>query len=134
MKHVYKVVPVGNGDLYGWNEYDENGAIVRSSEQHYPSAMDAEKAIRTLAPSDDMIEVTGIHNINPEANLNVNLVKKADESDPYHGMTRVDKSIEDLQDPTPESGKAAKGRGKGLMESLGKGKKTEPYKKNKKSK
>lgn len=93
--HTYVVTLVGNGDLYGWKELDEKGERVNSSVQSYASAADAEKAIRSLAPSFDIVEVLAVSNVNTEANRNVNLVKP-DLLEDNFGMNPVRRSIETL--------------------------------------
>lgn len=94
-KHTFKTVPFGDGSLYGWNEYDEKGNVVRSSDQQWPSEADAEKSMRATATTADIVEVQNVKNINPEANRNVNLVKpSADVVNENAGMNVVPESIE----------------------------------------
>lgn len=92
--HVYKTSLAGDGSFYLWKEYDENGGLVRESEQMFNSEADAEKAMRAVAPSSDIVEVVNVKNINAEANLNVNLVKKSVTPENF-GMNAVSRSIED---------------------------------------
>lgn len=98
---TYKVVPVGDGSLYGWAKFDEKGARVDESVQHYSSAADAEKAIRTIANRDsEVVEVEGINNVNTDANKGVNLVVSKDAlNDRYHGMKPVEATVEAIADP-----------------------------------
>lgn len=93
--HVFKTTLAGNGGLYGWKEIDEKGDTVRESVQTYSSEADAEKAIRTLVSSNDIIEVETVKNINTEANTNVNLIKPEVKDDNF-GMTAVPKGVEEI--------------------------------------
>lgn len=98
---IYKTTPVGDGSLFGWIKYDEEGNVVERSVQNYPSEADAEKAIRTISTVNDTIEVEQIKNINPGDNGNVNLVRKnVPVNERTHGMTEVDESIEDKKNPS----------------------------------
>lgn len=72
---------------------DENGELVRESVQTYNSEADAEKAIRTLAGTKHIVEVINVKNINAEANINVNLIKKSVSEDNF-GMHVVSRSVE----------------------------------------
>lgn len=92
--HTYKTSLTGNGLAYCWKELDESGIVVRESSQTYNSEADAEKGMRAIASSTDIVEVINIKNINTEANTNVNLVKETAVGENY-GMNRVSKSIED---------------------------------------
>lgn len=94
---VYKVVPMGDGSMYGWKKFTPEGEVVEESQQRWPAALDAEKAVRALLNGSDRFETDGVHNINPEANRNVDIVKKTPVSDRFAGMTPVSKGIEDVQ-------------------------------------
>lgn len=111
-KYTYKTTTVGDGGLYGWNKFAENGDIVESSTQTWNTEADAEKAIRALASKEDTVEVNGIKNINPDSNVNVKLVTekenpatmpnpKGDEA--HAGMEVVHESIEDVADDKKEA-------------------------------
>jgi uncharacterized protein YegP (UPF0339 family) len=93
--HTWKTTLAGNGGMYGWKELDKDGGLVQQSTEMYASEADAEKAIRTIAPSSDIVEVMNVKNINPEANTNVNLVKPEAVKDQFAGMNLVSKSVED---------------------------------------
>lgn len=95
MPNVYKVVPVGDGSLYGWNKYNENGDILENGPQYYPSAADAEKELRTLVTGDDRIEVEQKSNVNKDSNKNVDIVVGPEEDDRHAGMRPVKKSVEE---------------------------------------
>lgn len=111
--YTFKTTRVGDGSLYGWNKYDQNGDIVEQSTQNWPSEADAEKAIRTVATSNDKIEVEQIKNINKSENGNVNLLKKEEEvNDRSYGMTEVSESIENT--PNAQAGR----RGAGVDRSV----------------
>lgn len=97
--HVFKTTLAGNGGMYGWKEMNQNGELVRQSTEMYASEADAEKAIRTIAPSTDIVEVMNVKNINPEANTNVNLVKPDAVKDQFAGMNLISKSVEDAEEP-----------------------------------
>lgn len=97
--HTFKVVPMGDGSVYGYKEIDENGSTVRVSEQSWPTEADAEKAIRAIRGEAE-IEVTDIKNINAEANQGVNIVRPEEEArDRNHGMTEVHESVEEKAKP-----------------------------------
>lgn len=97
---TYKVMPVGNGSMYGWNKFNAKGEIVESSLQSWPSAMDAEKALRSFVSAPDVIEVQGMSNVNPEANRNVVVVvPPKQEEDRFNGMTPVPGSVSGAADP-----------------------------------
>lgn len=115
---TYKTTLVGDGSLYGWNKFNSKGEIVESSTQTWNSEADAEKAIRTIATGNDIVEVVSIKNINPDSNVNVSLVKKPEpdavlpnpHGDERHaGMAVVDKSIEDAgHEPKEKAPKKSK--------------------------
>lgn len=101
--HTYRTTPVGDGSLYGWKEMSADGAVVRVSTQSWPSEADAEKAIRTIAPESDIVEVLAVNNINKEANRNVNVVQKVAPITEAYGVNPVSHSIDEL---LPEDVKA----------------------------
>lgn len=74
-KFVLKVVTVGDGSLYGWAKYNQDGEVVETSDQNWPAAMDAEKAARAIANENQVLEVDKVRNINSDANVNVEVVK-----------------------------------------------------------
>lgn len=93
---IYKVTPVGDGSLYGWSKYDQDGGLIEESVQNYPTEADAEKAARTLLTGEDRIEVKDIKNVNPEANRKVDLVvPPKDLDDRYRGMTPIAKGVDE---------------------------------------
>lgn len=99
---------VGNGGLYGYKKFDEQGVVVEESTQTWPTEADAEKYLRTVVSTNDKIEVEGIKNINPEANTNVNLVKdKEVDENRDAGMNVVHESIEDKAKKNEESSDAS---------------------------
>jgi hypothetical protein len=101
---TFKTQKVGvNGALYGWVKLDSAGNVVETSAQTYASEADAEKAIRALASSADIVEVMGVHNINTDANTNVNLVKPQT-ADENFGMNPVPAGINGDQGPTAPTG------------------------------
>lgn len=84
---TYRTRPTGDGRLYTWSKYDEEGQEVEVSPISWNTEADAEKDLRSRVSGRDVIATPFVHSINSDDNRNVVLERPAqDVSDENFGM------------------------------------------------